>query len=175
MYCYLVVAQGYRRSLPTSKYPSFICRDIYKLHATIYATGSGNKTSSTTAYSLICISAHKNLFRTDTSDVHRKREQCSIKRSKINCPLFVTDKTYSEFFLWNITTFAVKIVYKIDEKNILLYTDQSHHISSVLISQELVHMIRCFPNLITSKMAKIVPTKKIYFVFPLYLHMNFSG
>ena len=161
MYCYLMVAQDYRRSLPTSKYPSFICRDIYKLHATIYATGSGNKKPSTTAYSLICIPAYESLFRTDTSDVHWKREQCSIKGGKINCPLFVTDKTYSEFFLWKITTFAVKIEYKIDEKNILFYTDQSHHISSVLISQKLVHMIRCFPNLITSKMARIIPTKKI--------------
>ena len=50
------------------------------------------------------------------SYVHWKRGQCSIKGSKINCPLFVIYKTYSEFFLWKITTFAAKIVYKINEK-----------------------------------------------------------
>lgn len=102
--------------MPTRKSPKFICRDLYKLYATVNATGSDNKTSSTFAYSLICTSVHKNLFCMDTSDVHWKRRQCSIAGSKIECPLFVTYKTYSEFFLWKISTFAIKIVYKIDRK-----------------------------------------------------------
>ena len=56
------------------------------------------------------------MFCTDTSDEHWQRGQCNVTGSIIKCPLFSTYKTYSEFFLWKVTTFAVKIAYKINEK-----------------------------------------------------------
>lgn len=103
-----------QRSLSSGKYPTFICRDIYKLYAIVNVTEPGIKASPETPYSLICESAYQNLFCTNTSDIHWRQGHCNITGSKIECPLFKTYKTYSEFFLWKITTFGVKIGYKIN-------------------------------------------------------------
>ena len=114
-YC-LQIVERHQRSLPSGKYPAFICRHIYKLHAIVNVTEPGIDASSATAYSLICESAYENLFCTNTSDIHWRQGRCNVTGSKIECPLFKTYKTYSEFFLWKITTFGVKIGYKINAK-----------------------------------------------------------
>lgn len=127
MYCYLMVAQGYRRSLPTSKYPSFICRDIYKLYATIYATGSGNKTSSITAYSLICISAYKNLFRTDTSFISYigNENNAALKEAKsIVHYLWLTKPTLS-FSCGKLQLLLLKLCIKLMRR--IYYSIQTSH------------------------------------------------
>ena len=76
--------------------------------------GSDENTLPSTAYSFICISDYENLFCTNTSESHWKRGQCNITGSEIECPLFKTFNVYSKFFLWKITTFAVKIMYEVN-------------------------------------------------------------
>lgn len=63
---------------------------------------------------MICTSDYENLFCTNTSESDWKRGQCNITGSEIECPLFQTYKTYSKFFLWKITTIAVKIAYEVN-------------------------------------------------------------
>ena len=108
--------ERHQRSLPSGKYPTFTCRHIYKLYAIVNVSEAGIKGPPATVYSLICESAYANLFCTNTSDIHWRRGRCNVTGSEIECPLFKTYKTYSEFFLWKITTFGVKIGYKINEK-----------------------------------------------------------
>ena len=109
-----VITEKNRRSLSTTKDLSFTCKDVYKLYATVNVTESVTKLSTLSAFRLVCIPAYKNLFCLNTTNEEWKRSICNIVGNKIKCPLFETYKTYSKFFFWKITTFVIKVEYKIN-------------------------------------------------------------
>ena len=98
-----------------NKHPTFTCRNIYKLYASVIIPDPGT-TPPAAAHSLICFSKYENLFCTNTTDADWKRVKCNIVDNIIECPLFETYKTYSEFFMWKISTFTIKIAYNISGK-----------------------------------------------------------
>ena len=99
-----------------NKHPTFICRNIYKLFASVNVADPGTNIPPVAAYCFICLSDYENLFCTNTTDANWKRVKCSIIDNRIECPLFKTYKTYPEFFMWKISTFAVKIAYNVSGK-----------------------------------------------------------
>ena len=109
----LVVVQRHRTPLPSSNLLFFICRDIFKLHATINVNESDENSLPRIAYSFMCTSDYESFFYS-ASETHWKRGQCNIAGCKIECPVFEPFKTYSVFFLWKTNTLIVKTVYEVN-------------------------------------------------------------
>ena len=121
IYFRVAVAQRNHQLLPRSRCPTFTCHETYKLQATLNITVPISKTIPVIAYSLICVSAYENLVCTKTTDADWKQGQCLVGGSEIECPLFETNQTYSDFMLWKITTFIVKIGYTINGEGVHYY------------------------------------------------------
>ena len=116
---------------------SFACRNIYHLFGAVILSNTGHLAYPIDAYSLLCESVLTNLFclKTNTSDW--KRAPCNISQHNIECPLYGEYESYSQFFAWKISTYAVRFVYQLDGKQHIsedrVFTPylQCHDISSI--------------------------------------------
>lgn len=68
------------------------------------------------SYGLVCEPNINNIFCLQTKETDWKKIPCTTTKGNIECPLYGHYETYSEFFSWKISTYVVKIVYKIDGK-----------------------------------------------------------
>ena len=91
---------------------SFICRDRYKLYATINIKDITDVyyTLPQGAYELSCTSTYANLFCLKANDTEWKRSLCRYENDVFECPLFAKFKSYFDFFKWKLSTTVVKII-----------------------------------------------------------------
>lgn len=90
---------------------SFICRDTYKLYATLDVKDLTDISHSLPIYSYVlsCTPTYANLFFLKANDTEWKQSFCRLENDAFECPLFPKFKTYSDFFKWKIATISVKI------------------------------------------------------------------
>lgn len=91
---------------------SFICRDRYKLYATINIKDITDVyyTLPQGAYELSCTLTYANLFCLKANDTEWKRSLCRYENDIFECPLFAKFKSYFDFFKWKLSTTVVKII-----------------------------------------------------------------
>ena len=91
---------------------SFICRDTYKLYATLDVKDLTDISHSLPIYSYVlsCTPTYANLFCLKANDTEWKQSFCRLETDAFECPLFPKFKSYFDFFKWKISTMAVKIV-----------------------------------------------------------------
>lgn len=96
-----------------------MCHNTYQLSAIVQEGNTGPSIVPDTVYSLSCESAYSNLFCLQANASDWKRGSCNVTRKAFECPLYGKYRSYSQFFLWQITTFVIKIAYQLQGKEFI--------------------------------------------------------